>query len=294
MIIQINDVVKKFGATTALAGIGFQVQKGNTVGLLGPNGSGKTTTMRLLTGMIDPDGGSIRVMDMDPQKQGDGIRAVSGVLTENAAMYEWMSGRQNLEFFGALYGLGPDALAKKIDELTELFGMKDYVGKKVSGYSTGMKKRLAVARALINEPRILLLDEPTSGLDPESAQSILNLIQLLKSEEVTILLCTHNLNEAQKVCDEFVFLDSGTVLETGSLEFLKKKYNHRETLILRVGGNISSKYTVQNGEVSIDIQGEEEIPGIIREVSAVCDVYDARLKEHDLSDIYFKVREKVQ
>ena len=294
MIIQINDVVKKFGATTALAGIGFQVQKGNTVGLLGPNGSGKTTTMRLLTGMIDPDGGSIRVMDMDPQKQGDSIRAVSGVLTENAAMYEWMTGRQNLEFFGTLYGLGPDALAKKIDGMTELFGMKDYVGKKVSGYSTGMKKRLAVARALINEPRILLLDEPTSGLDPESAQSILNLIQLLKSEEVTILLCTHNLNEAQKVCDEFVFLNSGTVLEAGSLEFLKKKYNHRETLILRVGGNIPSKYTVQNGEVSIDIQGEEEIPGIIREVSAVCDVYDARLKEHDLSDIYFKVREKVQ
>jgi ABC-2 type transport system ATP-binding protein len=294
MIIQINDVVKKFGATTALAGIGFQVQKGNTVGLLGPNGSGKTTTMRLLTGMIDPDGGSIRVMDMDPQKQGDSIRAVSGVLTENAAMYEWMSGRQNLEFFGALYGLGPDALAKKIDELTELFGMKDYVGKKVSGYSTGMKKRLAVARALINEPRILLLDEPTSGLDPESAQSILNLIQLLKSEEVTILLCTHNLNEAQKVCDEFVFLNSGTVLEAGSLEFLKKKYNHRETLILRVGGNIPSKYTVQSGEVSIDIQGEEEIPGIIREISAVCDVYDARLKEHDLSDFYFKARGKVQ
>ena len=294
MIIEINDVVKKFGAATALAGIGFQVQKGNTVGLLGPNGSGKTTTMRLLTGMIDPDGGSIRVMDMDPQKQGDSIRAVSGVLTENAAMYEWMTGRQNLEFFGTLYGLGPDALAKKIDGMTELFGMKDYVGKKVSGYSTGMKKRLAVARALINEPRILLLDEPTSGLDPESAQSILNLIQLLKSEEVTILLCTHNLNEAQKVCDEFVFLNSGTVLEAGSLEFLKKKYNHRETLILRVGGNIPSKYTVQSGEVSIDIKGEEEIPGIIREISAVCDVYDARIKEHDLSDIYFKVRGKVQ
>jgi len=294
MIIQINDVVKKFGATTALAGISFQVQKGNTVGLLGPNGSGKTTTMRLLTGMIDPDGGSIRVMDMDPQKQGDGIRAVSGVLTENAAMYEWMSGRQNLEFFGALYGLGPDALAKKIDGMTELFGMKDYVGKKVSGYSTGMKKRLAVARALINEPRILLLDEPTSGLDPESAQSILNLIQLLKSEEVTILLCTHNLNEAQKVCDEFVFLDSGTVLEAGSLEYLKKKYNHKETLMLKVAGDPPAGYTAQNGEITVDIMSEEEIPGIIREVSAVCDVYDARLKEHDLSDIYFKVREKVQ
>ena len=205
-----------------------------------------------------------------------------------------MTGRQNLEFFGALYRIGQPALAKKIEEMESLFGMGDYLGKKVAGYSTGMKKRLAVARALINEPRILLLDEPTSGLDPESAQSILKLIQLLKSEEVTILLCTHNLNEAQKVCDEFVFLDSGKILEAGSLVFLKKKYNHVETLILRVGGNIPSKYTAENGEILIDIHNEEEIPGIIREISAACDIYDARLREHDLSDIYFKVREKVQ
>lgn len=294
MIIAINDVIKKFEATTALEGISFNVQKGNTVGLLGPNGSGKTTTMRLLTGMIDPDGGSIRVMDMDPQKQGDNIRAVSGVLTENAAMYEWMTGGQNLEFFGALYGVGPAVLAKKIEEMVQLFGMGDYVGKKVSGYSTGMKKRLAVARALINEPQILLLDEPTSGLDPESAQSILKLIQLLKDKEVTILLCTHNLNEAQKVCDEFVFLDSGRILEAGSLDYLKKKYNHVETLILRVGGNIPSKYNTQNGEILIDIPSEEKIPEIIRTISRECDVYDAHLKEHDLSDIYFKVRRKVQ
>jgi ABC-2 type transport system ATP-binding protein len=294
MIIAINDVIKKFEATTALEGISFNVQKGNTVGLLGPNGSGKTTTMRLLTGMIDPDGGSIRVMDMDPQKQGDNIRAVSGVLTENAAMYEWMTGGQNLEFFGALYGVGPAVLAKKIEEMVQLFGMGDYVGKKVSGYSTGMKKRLAVARALINEPQILLLDEPTSGLDPESAQSILKLIQLLKDKEVTILLCTHNLNEAQKVCDEFVFLDSGRILEAGSLDYLKKKYNHVETLILRVGGNIPSKYNTQNGEILIDIPSEKKIPEIIRTISRECDVYDAHLKEHDLSDIYFKVRGKVQ
>ena len=294
MIIEINGVVKKFGATTALAGISFQVQKGNTVGLLGPNGSGKTTTMRLLTGMIDPDGGSIRVMDMDPQKQGDDIRAVSGVLTENAAMYEWMTGRQNLEFFGTLYGIGPAALAKKIDEMVQLFGMGDYIGKKVSGYSTGMKKRLAIARALINEPRILLLDEPTSGLDPESAQSILKLIQLLKDKEVTILLCTHNLNEAQKVCDEFVFLDSGSILEAGSLEFLKKKYNHKETLLLRVGGEPPAGFDARNGEITVDITSEAEIPEIIRSLSAACDIYDARLREHDLSDIYFKVREKVQ
>jgi ABC-2 type transport system ATP-binding protein len=294
MIIELKDVVKKFDKTIALSGVSFQVQQGTTVGLLGPNGSGKTTTMRLLTGMIEPEDGVIRVMGLDPKSQGDEIRAVSGVLTENAAMYEWMTARENLKFFGALYGLSGDRLSNKVGALIGEFNMREYADKKVGGYSTGMKKRLAVARALINDPKILLLDEPTSGLDPESAHSIISLIETLNSENVTILICTHNLNEAQTVCDEFVFLDKGTILETGSLNFLKKKYNHKETLLLRVTGVPPSGYEAKDGEISVDIADEEEIPGIIRAVSASCNVYDARLKEHDLSDIYFKVREKVK
>lgn len=294
MIIELSSVVKKFGSTTALAGVSFQVEKGATVGLLGPNGSGKTTTMRLLTGMIEPEEGAIRVMDFDPQKQGDEIRATSGVLTENAAMYEWMTARDNLKFFGALYGLSGDKLDSKVGELIGEFNMREYADKKVSGYSTGMKKRLAIARALINDPKILLLDEPTSGLDPESARSIIGLIEALSSKNVTILICTHNLNEAQTVCDEFVFLDSGNILETGSLAYLKKKYSHKETLMLKVAGTPPAGYEAKDGEILVDIASEAEIPGVIREVSAACDVYDAHLLEQDLSDIYFKVREKVQ
>jgi ABC-2 type transport system ATP-binding protein len=294
MIIELQDVVKKFGSTTALAGVSFQVKKGATVGLLGPNGSGKTTTMRLLTGMIEPESGVIRVMDMDPKKQGDDIRATSGVLTENAAMYEWMTARDNLKFFGALYGLTGEQLDAKVGSLIGEFNMREYADKKVAGYSTGMKKRLAIARALINDPEILLLDEPTSGLDPESARSIISLIEVLSSKNVTILICTHNLNEAQMVCGEFVFLDNGNILETGSLAYLKKKYSHKETLVIKVTGTPPSGYDAKDGEISVDISGEEDIPKIIREVSASCDVYDAHLLEQDLSDIYFKVREKVQ
>jgi len=294
MIIELKDVVKKFDKTTALSGVSFRVETGTTVGLLGPNGSGKTTTMRLLTGMIEPEDGMIRVMGLDPGSQGDEIRAVSGVLTENAAMYEWMTARENLKFFGALYGLSGEHLLNKVGALIGEFNMREYADKKVGGYSTGMKKRLAVARALINDPKILLLDEPTSGLDPESAHSIISLIETLNKKNVTILICTHNLNEAQTVCDEFVFLDKGSILETGSLDFLKKKYNHKETLLLRVTGTPPAGYEAKDGEIAVDIADEEEIPGAIRAVSASCNVYDARLKEHDLSDIYFKVREKVQ
>jgi ABC-2 type transport system ATP-binding protein len=294
MIIELQDVIKKFGQTTALAGVSFHVGRGSTVGLLGPNGSGKTTTMRLLTGMIEPESGSIRVKDFDPKIEGDEIRAVSGVLTENAAMYEWMTARENLRFFGALYGLAGDSLDRKVGELIGEFNMREYADKKVSGYSTGMKKRLAIARALINDPEILLLDEPTSGLDPESAHSIITLIETLSSKEVTILICTHNLNEAQTVCDEFVFLDQGTILEAGSLAYLKKKYSHKETLVVKIAGAPPSGFTAKDGVISVDVAGEEDIPGIIREISAQSDVYDARLLEQDLSDIYFKVREKVQ
>jgi len=294
MIIELHDVVKKFGSTTALKGVSFAVGQGTTVGLLGPNGSGKTTTMRLLTGMIEPEEGSIRVMDFDPKKQGDEIRAVSGVLTENAAMYEWMTARENLRFFGSLYGLSGDKLSDKTGSLIAELNMREYADKKVAGYSTGMKKRLAIARALINDPKILLLDEPTSGLDPESAHSIISLIETLSKENVTILICTHNLGEAQTVCDEFVFLDEGSILESGSLAHLKKKYRHKETFVLKVVGTPPAGYEAVDGVISVDISGEEEIPGIIREVSAACSVYDAHLLEQDLSDIYFKVREKVQ
>ncbi len=294
MIIELRDVIKRFGQTTALAGVSFHVNKGTTVGLLGPNGSGKTTTMRLLTGMIEPESGSIRVKDFDPKVQGDEIRAKSGVLTENAAMYEWMTARENLRFFGALYGLADGRLDRKVGELIGEFNMREYADKKVSGYSTGMKKRLAIARALINDPEILLLDEPTSGLDPESAHSIITLIEALNSKEVTILICTHNLNEAQTVCGEFVFLDQGTILEAGSLAYLKKKYSHKETLVLKVSGTPPAGFTAKDGVITVDVAGEEDIPAIIREISAHSNVYDARLLEQDLSDIYFKVREKVQ
>lgn len=294
MVIELSDVVKKFGSVAALAGVGFTVERGSTVGLLGPNGSGKTTTIRVLAGMIDPDGGSVRVMGMDPKTQGEAIRARTGVLTESAAMYEWMTARQNLEFFGALYGLVRPQLTRRVFDLIGMFHMEEYADKKASGYSTGMKKRLAVARALIGEPELLLLDEPTAGLDPESARSILKLIESLNSENVTILLCTHNLNEAQTVCGEFVFLDRGIILESGSLAHLKKKYNHKETLLLRVGGSPPPGYEVRDGEIAVDIANEAQIPAVIRSVSAACDVYDARLKEHDLSDIYFKVRERAQ
>ena len=290
MLIEARKITKNFGSVQALRDVSFGIEKGSTVGLLGPNGSGKTTTMRLVTGMIAPDAGVLDVEGKDPQKDGEAVRARCGVLTEQAAMYEELTGEENLIFFAALYGLNHADAVRRVHELAQLLNMKSYLANKAAGYSTGMKKRLCVARALINRPDILILDEPTSGLDPESAQSILRLIGELNSQEVTILLCTHNLAEAQKVCTDYIFLSHGNVIEQGGLDYLKKKYNHQEMLNVTVNGAVPEKYAAENGVLRIPIRSREDIPGILRELCACADVFDAHVEDYDLSDIYFKIR----
>lgn len=282
-MIKLNGVTKVFGDTVAVNDLSFEIKKGATVGILGPNGSGKTTTMRLISGMIDCDEGEISVFGKDPVKFGDEIRGQIGVVTENAALYGYMTGRKNLEFFCELYGVKNKS--EKISELVEFFEMESYIDKKLEGYSTGMKKRLAVAKAILNDPQLLLLDEPTSGLDPESARDILLLVESLSKKDVTILLCTHNLNEAQQVCDDYIFLDHGVLKAHDSLSGLKAKYGDGEIIVFHMdmhGGKFE--------ELKVD--DISQVPGAISEFAKNHNIYGAHLKGDDLSEIYFKIREE--
>ena len=162
-VIGIENVYKSFGSVQALAGLSLQVAEGETLGLLGPNGSGKTTTVRLLNGIIHADQGKISVFGLSPEKDGQEIRMHSGVVTENAALYENMTAHRNLSFFGELYGLAPRKASQKADELLKLFSLQDKRNEKAGNLSTGQKKKLCIARALVGDPKILFLDEPTSG-----------------------------------------------------------------------------------------------------------------------------------
>jgi ABC-2 type transport system ATP-binding protein len=214
--IQAKDLRRSFDGRPAVAGISLDVRLGEVFGILGPNGSGKTTTVRLLNGLISPDGGEMRVLGLDPTTQGDQVRQLTGVLTESPSLNEGLSVFDNLEFYGTLYGIPANALAGRIKAVLERMGLIARMQDKAGSLSKGMKQRLAIARAILHEPRVIFLDEPTSGLDPEAAEQINAMILDLKRQGQTVFLCTHRLTEAERVCDRFAFFSRGRLLASGT------------------------------------------------------------------------------
>lgn len=219
-----QHLLHRFGARTAVADLSFEVPSGEVFGLLGPNGAGKTTTVRLLNGLYHPSGGEMRVLDLDPVTQGPDVRRISGVLTETPALYERLTAWQNLDFFAALAGMPTVERAARIRELLGFFDLSERAAQRVGAFSKGMKQRLALARALLNQPRILFLDEPTSGLDPESALQVRDLILSIRERDGhTVFICTHNLDEAERLCDRLAIMNEGRFLAVGTLDELRKR-----------------------------------------------------------------------
>jgi ABC-2 type transport system ATP-binding protein len=209
-MIQVEDVTKWYGEQRAVDCLRFQVADGEVLGFIGPNGAGKTTTIRILCGVVKPDAGEVRVAGYDPGEQGDEVRSRIGVLTETAALYPNLSGIENLRFFAELYGVDdPD----RPDELIDESGLGEHKNRKAGTYSTGMKKRLGLAKALLHKPSILLLDEPTSGLDPAGIAMVLEEVERLSKEKgVTVVLCSHVLHQLETVCRRYVIIDKGQAL----------------------------------------------------------------------------------
>jgi len=223
-VIEINQLSHQFGSHRALEQVSFSVGRGEVFGLLGPNGAGKTTTIRLVNGLYTPASGSIRVLGMDPVRQGAQVRRQTGVLTEAPALYERLTARQNLAFFGTLAGMESHDLNRRITELLEFFDLSERADDRVGGYSKGMKQRLALARAILNHPPLVFLDEPTSGLDPEAALQVHALIQEIgRTDGHTVVLCTHRLDEAEKLCSRMAILNRGEVRAVGTLQQLRQQ-----------------------------------------------------------------------
>lgn len=221
-MIQCEDLTKYFGTFKAVEGITLDIHPGQVLAVLGQNGAGKTTTVRMLTSVLAPTRGWARVAGYDVVQSPDKVRASTGVLTEQHGLYGRMTGFEYLDFFGQVYGLDSEQRAKRANELLEYFGLSAAARRRSGEYSKGMRQKLALARALIHEPPVLLLDEPTSAMDPESAQLVRNEIARLRSSQRTIIICSHNLIEAEMLADQIAIIYHGRILLKGTLDELRE------------------------------------------------------------------------
>lgn len=223
LAIKASGLAKAYGDVVALNGIDIEVEQGTVLGLLGPNGSGKTTTVRILATLLQADSGTASVGGFDVATQPDEVRSVIGLTGQYAAVDEYLTGRENLELFGRLFHLSKFDAAKRAAELLDRFDLSDAADRGIKGYSGGMRRRLDLAASLIGRPNVLFLDEPTTGLDPRSRQGMWEVIEDLISEGTTVLLTTQYLEEADQLANRIVVLDHGNVIAKGTSNELKSQ-----------------------------------------------------------------------
>jgi ABC-2 type transport system ATP-binding protein len=221
-MIVVEDLTKHFDDFIAVEGVHLNVAAGQVLALLGPNGAGKTTTVRMLTSILRPTRGRATVAGYDVVTQARDVRASVGVLTEHHGLYSRMNAIEYLDFYRQLYGVERQAANLRINELLERFGLASAKKKRLGEYSKGMRQKLALVRALLHNPPVLLLDEPTSAMDPESARVVRDAIHGLRNQDVTIVLCTHNLVEAEELADKVAIIRRGNIIYTGSANGLKR------------------------------------------------------------------------
>jgi ABC-2 type transport system ATP-binding protein len=222
---------------TAVNGVGLQIERGEIFGLLGPNGAGKSTTIRMLCTLLEPTSGTAHINGYDVVKQANDVRRSLGTLLAGERSIYWkLTGRENLEYFAALYHIPPAAAKKRVEELIERMELKERANELVEKYSTGMKQRIAIAKALLARPPILLLDEPTLGLDPQAARRLRELIAELKQEGHTILLTTHYMEEADQLSDRIGIIDQGRVIALDTPAGLKQRIGQNEVVRLEISG----------------------------------------------------------
>jgi len=303
LVVELRHVGKRFGSVPALADLNMFVPKGRITVLLGPNGAGKTTAIRVVTGALEPDHGHVRTFGWDPGVFGEEVRKRCGVVSAKPALYDRLSGWDNMQYSAELYGLGRHATTQ-IREAAGRFGILDALDQQVGGYSTGMKTRLALARSVLHDPELLLFDEPTSGLDPESSKAVLDLIREMTAEGRTVVMCTHLLIEAEGLADQIIVLESGTDLLHGSQDELIKRYWPNQ--LVWIDAEDPSQLAVlgdMEGVLGYSRNGRKLTEVQVDDVGRVPDIIDAlvssgvritRVDPHEptLEELYFAVRKE--
>ncbi len=236
-VIEASELTKTYGELRAVDGISFAVTPGESFGLLGPNGAGKSTTMRMIGGTTLRTSGTLLVNGLDPEVRGPEVRASLGVVPQQDNLDTELKARDNLIMYGRYFGLPYSYLRPRADELLEFAQLTEKADERVDNLSGGMKRRLTIARALVNEPRILLLDEPTTGLDPQARHILWDRLFRLKEQGVTLIVTTHFMDEAEQLCDRLIVMDHGQIVAEGSPAHLIREYSTREVLEVRFGSD---------------------------------------------------------
>ena len=252
--IKVKNLDKSFEEVHAVNNVSFEIQTGEIFSLLGPNGAGKTTTIGMISGLLTPDAGQVWLMGHSVQKNPKAAKAELGVVPQEIALYDDISARANLNFWGKMYGLRGQALSERVDEVLALVGLEDRQTGKVSKFSGGMQRRLNVGIALLHEPQVIIMDEPTVGIDPQSRRKILDSVKHLCDQGVTILYTTHYMEEAQELSDRIAIMDYGKIVAMGTHEELINIVGELDRITLSMSAESSEVVTLFQG-----IKGIKEI-----------------------------------
>jgi lipooligosaccharide transport system ATP-binding protein len=252
-----HDLVKRFGTFTAVDGIDFEILQGESFGFLGPNGAGKTSTMKMVSCISPATTGELRVLGMDPEKDGPKIRARLGLVPQEDSLELELTAMDNLIMYGRYFDLPRAEIRKRALSLLEFTQLSDRAGDKADNFSGGMKRRLTIARSLISEPDLLILDEPTTGLDPQARHLVWERLYRLKSEGVTLVITTHYMDEAEQLCDRLVVMDRGKIVAHGTPRELIERHSTKEVLELRFGVNGHGPHADAVADLAVRV---EELP----------------------------------
>jgi ABC-2 type transport system ATP-binding protein len=304
-MIEARDLTRRFGDFTAVDQVSLRVPAGALVALLGPNGAGKTTIVRMLAGLIAPSAGEATVAGYDIRRQADAVRANVGLVTDAPGLYEQMTAPAYLDFFGSLYGVPSADRTRRIGELLAMFELDGARGERMVGFSKGMKQKVALARALLHDPVALFLDEPTSGLDPLAARGVRELMRSLKRSNRAIVLCTHDLDEAERLADEVAILRQGRIVASDAPSVLRARAAGETLVRVVLAGPAPSALAALAGLSGVEVDPREAAwvqyrtaepertnPDVIaRLVSAGARIVSVSCETSSLEDVYASIQQ---
>ena len=301
-MIEVANLRKSFGKIDALKGISFRVRAGEIYGLLGPNGAGKSTTIGILCGLVTPDAGHAALKGIDIASHPVEARRVLGVVPQEVALYTEFSARDNLKFFGQLYGLSGARLTAAVDQVLQRVNLADRAKEPIEGYSGGMLRRLNIAAGLLHEPSVVLMDEPTVGLDPQTRASILDLVRTIASGGAAVVYTTHYLDEAERLCDRIGIIDHGAILAEGTLQELREAAGAREIIALRgtfrtdtvaLALDAHPEFELikaTDGELLLTVQrAEQQLTALLAVAATLGTVREVAIRQPSLENLFIKL-----